>query len=124
MQLSELDSINRRVNESVTYKTDIEEYNQLEFWNVAGTVGDCEDYCLLKIHRLLAAGLPISAMSLVVCAYEGEGHCVLFVELDGETYVLDNNSDQLLFPEDTPYEWIKVQTPGTPEWREMKLVKR
>ena len=48
--------INSKVNASVTYKTDLEQYSTPEFWKEAGAFGDCEDYALLKRQRLLESG--------------------------------------------------------------------
>ena len=47
--------INRDVNASVKYKTDLGQYNVPEFWTVAGKYGDCEDYALLKRKMLIDA---------------------------------------------------------------------
>lgn len=38
--------INREVNASVKYKTDLEQYSKPEYWVEAGTIGDCEDYAI------------------------------------------------------------------------------
>jgi predicted transglutaminase-like cysteine proteinase len=48
--------INSDVNASVTYKTDLEQYDTPEIWREAGTFGDCEDYALRKRELLLNAG--------------------------------------------------------------------
>jgi predicted transglutaminase-like cysteine proteinase len=45
--------INSQVNASVKYKTDLEQYSTPDFWVEAGTLGDCEDYALLKRQVLL-----------------------------------------------------------------------
>ena len=48
--------INSDVNASVSYKTDLEQYSKPEYWVEANTFGDCEDYALLKRHRLIESG--------------------------------------------------------------------
>jgi predicted transglutaminase-like cysteine proteinase len=48
--------VNSDVNASVTYKTDLEQYDKPDFWVEAGTFGDCEDYALRKRELLLNAG--------------------------------------------------------------------
>ena len=40
----------------LTYKTDLEQFGVPEFWQEAGAFGDCEDYALLKRHRLIESG--------------------------------------------------------------------
>ena len=48
--------INSQVNASVTYKTDLAQFEVPEFWQEAGKFGDCEDYALLKRKMLIDAG--------------------------------------------------------------------
>ena len=66
----------------------------VEFWTVAGKFGDCEDYALSKRNALLNAGWSKDKLGLCVCyAQSGEGHCVLWVETDKGSFILDNNYD-------------------------------
>ena len=48
--------INREVNASVTYKTDLAQYGTPEHWCLPTDFGDCEDYALLKRKLLLEQG--------------------------------------------------------------------
>ena len=48
--------INSDVNARVTYKSDLQQFDTPEFWKEAGAFGDCEDYALLKRHRLIESG--------------------------------------------------------------------
>ena len=48
-----VERINSQVNASVSYKTDLEQYGKPEHWVEADTLGDCEDYALLKRQQLL-----------------------------------------------------------------------
>jgi len=76
--------INSKVNASVTYKSDLEQYSKPEFWKEAGAFGDCEDYALLKRHRLIEAGFARKDLHLACCWDEtGAYHCVLLELLDG-----------------------------------------
>lgn len=110
-----VEKINRLVNESVTYKTDLEQYQRPEYWIAAGTFGDCEDYALLKRAMLLEQGFDISQLHLVCCWTElGDYHCVLFAETDSGTYVLDNRSPFLVKPTFVNYKWDRAMRDG--EW--------
>ena len=65
---------------------------------MAGKYGDCEDYALAKRNALLNAGWPKDKLGLCVCyTQSGEGHCVLWVDTDKGSFILDNNYD---FPSD------------------------
>ncbi|MBN9246231.1 MAG: transglutaminase-like cysteine peptidase, partial [Hyphomicrobium sp.] len=76
--LSELDEVNRGVNHEIEPATDMEVYGVVEYWTLPKTRGDCEDYALLKRHRLIARGWPSSVLLMTVVRDEkNEGHAVL-----------------------------------------------
>ena len=87
--------INRDVNASVTYKTDLEQYAKPEFWTEAGKFGDCEDYALLKRELLRQQGFDAAKIHIATCWINVKaidtGHCVLIVETDKGQFILDNN---------------------------------
>ena len=87
--------INSKVNASVTYKTDLEQYETPEIWVEAGTFGDCEDYALLKRALLKEQGFDAEKIHLATCwinvKADDTGHCVLIVETDNGQFILDNN---------------------------------
>ena len=87
--------INSQVNASVSYKTDLEQYDKPEFWVEANTFGDCEDYALLKRAYLLEQGFDADKIHLATCWINvravDTGHCVLIVETDKGQFILDNN---------------------------------
>jgi len=87
--------INREVNASVSYKTDLEQYSTPEFWKEAGAFGDCEDYALLKRALLKEQGFDELCIHIATCWINvkaiNTGHCVLIVETDKGQFVLDNN---------------------------------
>ena len=101
--------INRDVNASVKYKTDLGQYNVPEFWTVAGKYGDCEDYALLKRKMLIDAGFDRDKIHLCTCFVDGAGHCVLLVETDRGNYILDNNQSEPVQPSFLSYKWDKIQ---------------
>ena len=98
--------INSDVNARVMYKSDLEQFDTPEFWVKAGQYGDCEDYALAKREALLQAGWPKDKLGLCVCYTQlGEGHCVLWVETDKGSFILDNNYGFPMKPSDLPYRW-------------------
>ena len=64
--------INSDVNARVTYKSDLEQFDTPEFWEMAGKFGDCEDYALAKRNALLNAGWPKDKLGLCVCEAFGD----------------------------------------------------
>jgi len=105
--------INSQVNASVQYKTDLEQYDKPEFWVEANTLGDCEDYALLKRKLLLEQGWPQEKLGLCICYMpNGQGHCVLWVETDKGSFILDNNYNWPVSPLDTNYTWESMLCNG------------
>lgn len=60
--------------------------------------GDCEDYAISKYATLKRLGIPSEAMRIVVLEdlNLNLAHAVLTVDLDGRTYVLDNQISAVL----------------------------
>jgi predicted transglutaminase-like cysteine proteinase len=60
--------------------------------------GDCEDYAIFKYALLRHLGLPVGAMRIVLLRQVGDlrAHAVLAAQVDGNTYILDNLSEQVL----------------------------
>lgn len=121
-QLKLLNQVNQLVNRTVKKATDQELYGQAEYWSLPRLVngklyGDCEDYALEKRRQLLAAGVPESALSMVVAVTaRGESHAVLAVALESGDVVLDNLTPWATPWEDLNYRWVERQIPGTALW--------
>ena len=110
--------INSQVNASVTYKTDLAQFEVPEFWQEAGKFGDCEDYALAKRSALLHTGWPKDKLGLCVCyTQSGEGHCVLWVDTDKGSFILDNNYAFPMKPSELPYKWESMLCDGV--WRQL-----
>ena len=110
--------INRDVNASVKYKTDLGQYGVPEFWTVASKYGDCEDYALAKRNALLNAGWPKDKLGLCICYTQlGEGHCCLWVETDKGSFILDNNYAFPVKPSELPYKWESMLCDGV--WQQL-----
>lgn len=115
--------INLGVNESVTYKTDLEQYDKPEFWALVGEFGDCEDYALLKRHKLRELGYAESAHMVACYTETGEGHAVCIVDTITGAYVLDNRHPYPMRKSQLNYNWIGIEVKnddGESKWRELK----
>jgi predicted transglutaminase-like cysteine proteinase len=121
-QLKLLNQINQSVNREVKKASDLDLYGMPEYWSLPRLIdgklyGDCEDYALEKRRRLIAAGVPESALSLAVAiTARGEGHAVLMISLKSGDVVLDNLTPWATPWEDLNYHWVQRQVPGTALW--------
>lgn len=85
--LEVLGQVNRQVNRAIRPQAD----GQVDRWTLNVKAGDCEDYVLAKRHKLMALGLPSSALRIAqVRTSRGEGHAVLVVHTDQGDFTLDN----------------------------------
>ena len=109
--------INSDVNASVKYQTDLEQYSTPEFWVEAGTLGDCEDYALLKRQRLIDAGFARKDIHLCLCWDEnGVYHVVLICNTNKGWFVLDNRYNWPMTPKSLPYKWDKALDEVDGKW--------
>jgi predicted transglutaminase-like cysteine proteinase len=121
-QLRLINAINREVNKDVHKATDFDLYGLLEYWSLPRVVngkmyGDCEDYALEKRRRLIAAGVPESALSMAVAVTaRGETHAVLVVSFESGDWVLDNLTPWATPWEDLNYRWVQRQVSGSSTW--------
>jgi predicted transglutaminase-like cysteine proteinase len=110
-RLSELDVVNRQVNHEIEPATDKEIYGVAEYWTLPTTRGDCEDYALLKRHRLIARGWPSSSLLMTVVRDEkNEGHAVLTARTTQGDFILDNKIDVVRMWNQTPYHYVMRQS--------------
>ena len=84
------------------YREDTEVYGKTDYWAIPAQFrknsGDCEDYSIAKYFTLRALGFPVEKMRIVVLmeTIRNIAHAVLVVYLDGDAYVLDNLSKNVL----------------------------
>lgn len=84
------------------YRLDIDAYGVSDYWATPGEFlklsGDCEDYSITKYYALRKLGFAIDDMRIVLLKdnIRNISHAILVVNLDGESYVLDNVSDLVL----------------------------
>jgi predicted transglutaminase-like cysteine proteinase len=109
---AELSSVNSRVNEMIKPVSDDIQYGTIEHWTYPSSgEGDCEDYVLLKVRKLVAMGWPPAALLITVVRDENdEGHAVLTVRTHRGDLVLDNKHSRILAWHNTPYTYIKRQS--------------
>lgn len=110
-RLSELDAVNRYVNNRIKPLTDHEIYGVSEYWTLPTNVGDCEDYALLKRQILIEKGWPANALLLTVVRDEqGDGHAILTARTAQGDFVLDNKIPDVRIWNATPYEYVMRQS--------------
>lgn len=116
-RLEELRRVNLSVNAAIRPRTDFEIHGVADVWSIPaeGEAGDCEDYVLSKRHELIARGWPSSALLVtVVRAPGGEGHAVLTVDTADGELILDNRTNAIRPPSDTPYHFFSRQSSENP----------
>ncbi|MBX8782148.1 transglutaminase-like cysteine peptidase [Ochrobactrum sp. GRS2] len=102
--------VNVEVNALIQPMTDMEIYGVEEYWTYSTTVGDCEEYVLLKRRELAKAGIPLSSLLITVLRKpDGEGHAVLTVRTDRGDFILDNLTDAVKNWQETDYTYLKRQ---------------
>ncbi len=97
-----LERVNLWVNRQIAYVDDDRNYRQRDFWatadeTIARGSGDCEDYAILKMHLLRAAGIADNRMKLVLLrdmAINAD-HAFLLVRSNAGWVVLDNMTDRI-----------------------------
>ena len=110
-RLSELDAVNRGVNHDIEPATDLEIYGVTEYWTLPKTRGDCEDFALLKRHKLLERGWPASSVLMTVVRDEkNEGHAVLTARTSQGDFILDNKVEAVRLWNHTPYHYVMRQS--------------
>lgn len=102
--------VNLAVNHAIVPMTDDEMHGVEERWSYPQTVGDCEDYVLLKQLMLIERGFSANDLLItVVRKRDGEGHAVLTLRTSEGDFVLDNLDDRVRLWTDTPYIYLKRQ---------------
>ena len=93
-------TVNRWVNRSIQHAEDRELYGRADYWADAATTlrlgkGDCEDFALLKMELLAAAGVARDDMVLTLARdlIRRRDHAVLLVKTDAGFVMLDNVGD-------------------------------
>lgn len=106
-----LDEVNRSVNRSLLYMSDLANYGKTDVWvkNPKNKKGDCEDFALTKQDLLIQYGISPSDLALQLCFYKNFDklipHAVLVYKKE---WVLDNRTDIIWPKKSTTYtNWIE-----------------
>jgi len=98
-----LDEINRAINVSVRYTSDLAQHGLPDVWSsplatFASGRGDCEDYAIAKYVALLETGVSGKDMRILLGNDTSvrEAHAVLAVRQGGHWLVLDNRRSVIL----------------------------
>lgn len=94
--------VNREVNLAMTYVPDSGNWGRGDYWANPSEMarkgaGDCEDFAIAKLWMLRALGLPADKLQIVVLSDVKRQvfHAVLVVHANGQSYVLDNLSENV-----------------------------
>lgn len=94
--------VNSWVNRRISYVNDDRNYHQADFWapaemTIARGSGDCEDFAILKMQMLRAAGVREDQMKLVLLRdlAANADHAFLLVQTKAGKVVLDNTTDRV-----------------------------
>lgn len=110
LTFKDLVEINNKVNQTITYRADTQQYGKAEFWEIPLKYGDCEDIALKKRQILLEQKVNPDTIKLATCWTETGGyHAVLIVTIADGDYVLDNRRQLPAIKQDLPYKWDKIQ---------------
>ena len=100
-RMTQVVEVNRFMNKA-KYTEDEPNWGQKDFWATPGEffdrMGDCEDYAIAKFVSLLKLGFKPDQLRIVAVRDLNlkVGHAVLVVFLDGKTWLLDNQIQQVV----------------------------
>jgi predicted transglutaminase-like cysteine proteinase len=113
-RLEDLLTVNRDVNRNILPQAELGGVLN-EHWRISPNAGACHDYAVTKRHALLARGWPSRSLLLAeVVLPSGEHHLVLVVRTDQGDLVLDNLTAGIRPWSQTPYMWVRIQSPSNP----------
>lgn len=108
-----LNQVNRQVNRSITPVND----RGADTWTLNARSGDCEDFALSKRVKLIAAGLPASALRIAyVKTRQGLDHAVLVVRSNQGDLALDNLTNEMRLLDQTGYRVISMSGANPRNW--------
>lgn len=123
----QLEDINKKVNKDITYEVDATLHERVDYWTVVEGKGrgDCDDYALTKIKRLVEeTEWDRENLSIGICYVEdsrgrvgkGEGHAVAIARTDRGDFVLDNRHRKVMAYDKLPYRWIAMEDYANKGW--------
>ena len=112
-----LTQVNSDINHGSPYETEV-----VDDWTpaVPGQGSDCDSYATAKAQALFDRGWSVLDMRLATCwVIPGDTtsyHCVLLVDMGGQTWVLDNRQPLPIEFQLLNYAWHRFQVAGTQKW--------
>ncbi len=101
--LARIDAVNRYVNATVRFNSDLRMYGVDDRWSAAIETfrrgeGDCEDFAIAKLQMLRRAGFEERDLYLVVLRDTRRelDHAVLVVRAENRLLVLDNGTNRIM----------------------------
>lgn len=100
-KMGKIKAVNKFFNQW-PYRLDAGNYGQADYWaspvEFLKKSGDCEDYAIAKFYALKELGFSGDSLRIVALKdrIRNIGHAILAVYLDGEVYVLDNQTNMVL----------------------------
>jgi predicted transglutaminase-like cysteine proteinase len=110
---AKIEFINRKVNETIHYTSDIAQWGVADLWSAPVTadrkgsfdtgLGDCEDYAIAKYVALKASGVSPDKLRVLLVRDRtvGMDHAIVATNQDGHWMLLDNRWDRLIQDTDT-----------------------
>ena len=97
-----LSRVNAWVNRNIAYRDDSAQFGTADYWadarmTLRNRAGDCEDYAILKMQMLAAAGIAREDMMLTLArdTLRRNDHAVLLVKHNGAWVMLDMTNNKL-----------------------------
>jgi predicted transglutaminase-like cysteine proteinase len=118
--LQQLREVNTRMN-AHPYIPDYTGWGVEDFWETPFEFlkksGDCEDYAIAKYLLLRAIGWPADRLRIAIVRDRNLniGHAVLIAYLEGVTFVLDNQTGQIL-PEAQVHQYLPIYSVNEEGW--------
>ena len=110
-KFDQIKQVNNYVNTTIKPIGDADLYGVPDYWTYPISIGDCEDYVLLKKRYLQGLGFSADELLITVVFDEnGEGHAILTVMTDQGDYILDNRRNEILLWNQTGYKFLKRQS--------------
>jgi predicted transglutaminase-like cysteine proteinase len=112
--LQVLNHVSSEVNAEFQCVSDWIMHGVEELWSYPWQgVGDCEDFALEKRRRLVTLGLPRAALTMAIVYHRRmlSPHTVLLVETTAGTFLVDNQVDDVLIWNETPYNFEMRERP-------------
>ena len=110
-KFDQIKQVNNYVNTAIKPMSDADLYGVPDYWTYPISMGDCEDYLLLKKRYLQGLGFSADELLITVVFDEnGEGHAVLTVMTNMGDYILDNRRNEILLWNQTGYKFLKRQS--------------